>query len=62
VQLRWQRLARDLGREDGPAAEVVPFDELPRRLPFYDSARVTPQEWRARIAARQVALAERMIG
>jgi hypothetical protein len=62
VQLRWQRLTRDLGAEDGPAAEVVPFDELPRRLPFYDSARVTPPEWRARIAARQVAVAERMIG
>jgi hypothetical protein len=62
VQLRWQRLTRDLGPEDGPAAEVVPFDELPRRLPFYDSARVTPPEWRARIAARQVAVAERMIG
>ncbi len=62
VQLRWQRLTRDLGQEDGPAAEVVPFDELPRRLPFYDSARVTPPQWRARIAARQVAVAERMIG
>ena len=62
VQLRWQRLTRDLGPGDGPAAEVVPFDELPRRLPFHDSARVTPPEWRARIAARQVAAAERMIG
>jgi len=62
VQLRWQRLTRGLGAEDGPAAEVVPFDELPRRLPFHDSARVTPPEWRARIAARQVAVAERMIG
>ena len=61
VQLRWQRLTRDLGPEDGPVAEVVPFDELPRRLPFYDSARISPQEWRARIAARQVAVAERMI-
>jgi hypothetical protein len=62
VQLRWQRLTRDLGPEDGPAAEVVGFDELPRRLPFYDNARVSPQEWRARIAARQVAVAERMVG
>jgi hypothetical protein len=61
VQLRWQRLARDLGPGDGPVAEVVPFDELADRLPFYDSARVTPQEWRARIAARQVAVAERML-
>jgi hypothetical protein len=61
VQLRWQRLTRDLGPADGPVAEVVPFDELSRRLPFYDSARISPQEWRARIAARQVAVAERMV-
>ena len=25
VQIRWQRLTRDLGPEDGPRAEVVPF-------------------------------------
>jgi len=62
VQLRWQRLTRDLGPEDGPTAEVVPYADLGQRLPFYDSARVTPQEWRARIAARQAAVAERMIG
>ena len=31
VQIRWQRLARDLGPADGPRVEVVPFDDLPRR-------------------------------
>jgi hypothetical protein len=62
VQLRWQRLSRDLGPQDGPTVEVVPFDQLPERLAFYDSARVTPEEWRARIAARQAAFAERMLG
>jgi hypothetical protein len=62
VQLRWQRLARDLGPEDGPTVEVVSFSELDKRLPFYDSARVTPEEWRARIAARQAAFAGRMLG
>jgi hypothetical protein len=62
VQLRWQRLARDLGPEDGPEAEVVPFTEIPGKLPFYDSARVSEPEWRARIAARQAAIAERMLG
>ena len=62
VQLRWQRLSRDLGPQDGPTVEVVPFDQLPGRLAFYDSARVTPEEWRARIAARQAAFAERMLG
>ncbi|HEY6787475.1 MAG TPA: hypothetical protein VI365_09195 [Trebonia sp.] len=62
VQLRWQRLARDLAAEDGPEVAVVPFSELGQRLPFYDSARVTPQEWQARIAARQAAISNRMLG
>jgi hypothetical protein len=62
VQLRWQRLSRDLGPEDGPSVDIVPFDQVPERLAFYDSARVTPEEWRARIAARQAAFAGRMLG
>jgi hypothetical protein len=62
VQLRWQRLARDLAPDDGPEVSVVPFSELPRRLPFYDSARMSEIQWRARIAARQAAIAERMLG
>jgi hypothetical protein len=36
--------------------------DLPERLPFYDTARVYPDEWRERIAARQAAIAERMLG
>ncbi|MEV0247802.1 hypothetical protein AB0H76_14510 [Nocardia sp. NPDC050712] len=62
VQFRWQRVARDMKPEDGPTVEVVSVDELPQRLPFHDEARITPEEWRARIAARQVAVAERMLG
>jgi hypothetical protein len=62
VQLRWQRLSRDLGPEDGPEVKVVTISDLARHLPFYDSARVTPEEWRARIAARQAAFAGRMLG
>ena len=62
LQMRWQRLARDLKPEDGPTVEVVPYDELPHRLPYYDEARVTPQQWAARIAARQAAVADRMLG
>jgi hypothetical protein len=62
VQLRWQRLSRDLGPEDGPEVKVVSISDLGRHLPFYDSARVTPEEWRARIAARQAAFAGRMLG
>jgi len=62
VQIRWQRLSRDLGPGDGPRAEVVPFAGLPGVLPFYQEARVTPAEYAARIAARQAAVAARMLG
>jgi hypothetical protein len=62
VQIRWQRLSRALTAADGPAVEVVAFDELPRKLPFYDGGRVSPQEWKERIAARQDAVAARMLG
>jgi hypothetical protein len=62
LQLRWQRLTRDLHAADGPRAEVVKVAELAQRLQFYDHARVTPQEYTERIAARQAAVARRMLG
>ncbi|ACY98302.1 MULTISPECIES: DUF1214 domain-containing protein [Thermomonospora] len=62
LQIRWQRLSRELKADDGPTVEIMPFDELPRRLPYYEQQRVTPQEWAARIAARQSAVARRMLG
>ena len=39
-----------------------PVRRIAERLPYYDQARVSPQEWRERIAARQAAVAERMLG
>jgi hypothetical protein len=62
VQIRWQRLTRDLEPQDGPEVSIVAFSELPDSLPFYDDARVSAVQWRARIAARQAAIAERMLG
>ncbi|HKR71315.1 MAG TPA: hypothetical protein VJT16_20960 [Streptosporangiaceae bacterium] len=62
IQLRWQRLTRDLRGEDGPQAEVVKLAELSQRLPCYDDARITPREYAERIAARQAAVARRMLG
>jgi hypothetical protein len=62
VQLRWQRLTRELGETDGPRVDVVPAARLPELLPYYEQARVTPEEYRARIAARQAAIANRMLG
>jgi hypothetical protein len=60
VQIRWQRLTRDLAPEDGPQVTVVPVADLPGALPYYEQ--VAPADWRARIAARQAAVAERMLG
>jgi hypothetical protein len=62
VQIRWQRLTRDLGPGDGPRAEVVKFADLPATLLYYQQARVTQGEYAARIAARQAAVAARMLG
>jgi hypothetical protein len=62
VQLRWQRLTRDLEPADGPAVRVVPLADLALALPYYEHARITPAEYAIRIAARQAAVAERMVG
>jgi hypothetical protein len=62
IQLRWQRLTRALGPQDGPVADIVPFGELSDALPHVDHARVSAAEWTARIAARQAAVAVRMLG
>jgi len=61
LQIRWQRVTRPLTAEDGPTTELVPFAELPERLPFHDQQRVTPLEWAQRIAARQAAVGDRML-
>jgi hypothetical protein len=62
LQLRWQRLARDLIAEDGPAAQIVPVAELAQHLPFYEQAKITKAGYTGRIAARQAAVATRMLG
>jgi hypothetical protein len=62
LQFRWQRTSREFTAADGPSVEVVPFAELASRLPYYDEARISPQDWQARIAARQAAVADRMLG
>jgi hypothetical protein len=62
LQIRWQRTSRAFTAADGPTVEIVPFDDLPQRLAYHEQARVTADEWRARIAARQAAVASRMLG
>jgi hypothetical protein len=62
LQIRWQRTSREFTAADGPTVELVRFDDLPQKLPYYERGRVGPQEWRERIAARQAAVADRMLG
>ena len=61
MMLRWQRVSRDLTADDGPSVEVVAFDDVAAHLPFHEDNRVTPEEYTARIADRQVGIARRMI-
>ncbi len=61
IMLRWQRVARELGPDDGPSVELVAFDEIAKHLPFHEDNRVTPEQYAARIADRQVGIARRMI-
>jgi hypothetical protein len=60
VQLRWQRVSRPLTPEDGPRVDLIAVDDLPKQLPYYEPA--TPEAYRERIAARQAAVADRMLG
>jgi len=60
MMLRWQRTSRDLTAADGPRVEVVKADSLATRRDL-DSQRITPEQYAARIAERQVGIARRMI-
>ena len=62
VQIRWQRVSRELTATDGPTVEVMKLDDLPAALPFHAEQRITPTQWLERIAARQAAVADRMLG
>jgi hypothetical protein len=59
MMLRWQRLERDLGPDDGPTVRVVDLADVPDALPHFTP--LTPEEFAARIAARQRSVARRMI-
>jgi hypothetical protein len=62
VQLRWQRLTRDLTAADGPAVDVIEVSEIPDRLPFHELSKITQSQYEERIAAHQSAVAQRMLG
>jgi hypothetical protein len=62
LQFRWQRLAGGLTAADGPTMQVVKDADVRGLLPFHDRNEVTAEQWRERIAARQLGIAGRMIG
>lgn len=62
LQFRWQRVSRELTPADGPTVELVPLGEVGKHLPFHDGNRISEQDWRARIALRQLQIQNRMVG
>ncbi|TJZ75731.1 DUF1214 domain-containing protein [Rhodococcus oryzae] len=62
LQFRWQRTSREFTPADGPTVEVVNLDEVASKLPFHEQNKITSEDWTARIAARQAAVANRMLG
>ncbi len=62
MQFRWQRVAAPVEPQDGPTAVVVPFGDVAQYLPHLDHNRIDDAGWRMRIATRQRAFAQRMLG
>lgn len=61
LQFRWQRISRQLTEADGPIVELVGIDEVADHLPFHESNKISPEDWRARIALRQKQVGDRMV-
>lgn len=59
IMLRWQQLSRDLTAADGPVLEIMPVAEVATRVPGLVG--LTGEQYAERIAARQRAVARRMI-
>ncbi len=62
LQFRWQRVSRELTEADGPQVELVDTDKVAAALPYYESNKITDEDWRSRIALRQRQIANRMLG
>ncbi|HWU21764.1 MAG TPA: hypothetical protein VN088_09565, partial [Nocardioides sp.] len=58
VMLRWQRVERELTHDDGPTVEIVKAADA---AAVAGAVPITEEEYAARIAARQIAIARRMI-
>ena len=62
LQFRWQRVSRQLAEADGPTVELVDFDAIPGALPYFQHNKISEEDWRRRIALRQIQIAARMLG
>ena len=62
LQFRWQRTSRPLTEADGPTVTMVDTAAVSEHLPYYESNRITAEDWRARIALRQQQIQNRMVG
>ncbi|HJQ03896.1 MAG TPA: hypothetical protein VJ872_00500 [Nocardioides sp.] len=58
IMLRWQRVERDITPDDGPRVEIVKASDAAAAV---GATPLSAEEYAARIAARQVAIARRMI-
>ena len=62
LQFRWQRVSRELTPADGPTVELVDLASVPDRLPYYGDNTISAEQWRDRIALRQIQIQNRMVG
>ena len=62
LQFRWQRVSRELTPADGPTVELVDLASVPERLPYYGDNTISAEQWRDRIALRQIQIQNRMVG
>ncbi|WP_409429446.1 hypothetical protein [Mycobacterium sp. SMC-11] len=62
LQFRWQRLSREMTAADGPTMQLVDLDAVPSALPFFETNKISAEDWNARIALRQNQIGHRMLG
>ncbi|GAB18913.1 hypothetical protein GOEFS_069_00390 [Gordonia effusa NBRC 100432] len=62
LQFRWQRTDEAIGPELGPTAQVIDIGDVEAHLPYYGENKIDAAGWRNRIAVRQRAFAQRMLG
>ncbi len=55
-------MSRELTPADGPTVELVDLASVPDRLPYYGDNRISAEQWRDRIALRQIQIQNRMVG